>query len=73
MPSQEFVKDFEQTPLSQGDEVVAVLNGHLIRGRVLQPRMDGIYGACLIQSLIDPQRTAIIVPSCCVVIKKAQS
>ena len=54
------VTDFEGTPLAVGDVIVFMAGGLMGRGRITELRMPAVFGAMLVQSLIDPKRLCAV-------------
>ena len=66
------VTDFEDVPLRDGDIVLALVSGRMIRARILQTRMPTLLGATLVQSLVDPRRTCVIDAAHCALVERPE-
>ena len=69
--SDEKVRDFENTELRTGDIIVFTCGGYMGRGRIVELRAPGIFGALLVQSLIDSKRFCAVSSPQSVLIERA--
>lgn len=65
------VTDFEGTVLAVGDIIVFMAGGFMGRGRITELRMPAVFGAMLVQSLINPKRLCVVSPAQSVLIERA--
>jgi len=65
------VTDFEGAVLAVGDIIVFTSGGRMGRGRITELRMPAVFGAMLVQSLIDPKRLCAVSPANSVLIERA--
>lgn len=65
------VEDFEGTVLTVGDIIVFTAGGLMGRGKIIELRMEAVFGAMLVQSLLNPRRQCAVAPSQSVLIERA--